>query len=88
MRQHQLAKHPYCQCPMHKGQDKSAIAAVVDHIDPHRGDRRKFFDARNVQSLTKRCHDSLKQEQERSGSFRGCDTQGNPIDQRSHWWST
>jgi len=32
-------------------------AAVVDHIDPHRGDRLKFWDRDNWQSLCKRCHD-------------------------------
>lgn len=38
---------------------------VADHIVPHRGDRIRFFDERNVQTLCKRCHDSLKQAEER-----------------------
>jgi len=36
-------------------------ATVVDHIVPHRGDSRLFWDTRNWQSLCKRCHDSEKQ---------------------------
>lgn len=32
-------------------------ARVVDHIEPHRGDRLKFWNRDNWQSLCKRCHD-------------------------------
>ena len=32
-------------------------ATVVDHIVPHRGDKRLFWDKSNWQSLCKRCHD-------------------------------
>ena len=32
-------------------------ASVVDHIEPHRGDRCLFWDRDNWQSLCKRCHD-------------------------------
>ena len=32
-------------------------ATVVDHIEPHRGDRMKFWDRENWQALCKRCHD-------------------------------
>ena len=39
-------------------------AEVVDHIKPHRGDRELFFDANNLQSLCKKCHDSDKQKEE------------------------
>ena len=31
------------------------------------------------------CHSSIKQQQEKSGSFRGCTTDGYPLDD-SHWW--
>ena len=33
-------------------------AEVVDHIDPHRGDKEKFWDQANWQSLCKNCHNS------------------------------
>jgi 5-methylcytosine-specific restriction protein A len=32
-------------------------AEVVDHIIPHRGDTRLFWDRKNWQPLCKRCHD-------------------------------
>jgi 5-methylcytosine-specific restriction protein A len=32
-------------------------AEVVDHITPHRGDKKLFWDVKNWQSLCKRCHD-------------------------------
>jgi 5-methylcytosine-specific restriction protein A len=33
-------------------------ATVVDHIVPHKGDKVKFWDSSNWQSLCKRCHDA------------------------------
>lgn len=38
---------------------------VCDHIEPHKGDRAKFFNPKNLQTLCKPCHDSEKQRQER-----------------------
>jgi 5-methylcytosine-specific restriction protein A len=32
-------------------------AEVVDHIEPHHGDRARFFERRNLQPLCKTCHD-------------------------------
>lgn len=40
---------------------------IADHIKPHRGDRRRFFDLGNVQTLCKPCHDGPKQAAERRG---------------------
>jgi hypothetical protein len=42
-------------------------AAVVDHIMPHRGDPRMFWDPRNLQTLAKWYHDSVKQSLEKRG---------------------
>lgn len=36
-------------------------SAVVDHIEPHRGDRSRFFDERNLQAVSKAYHDGEKQ---------------------------
>jgi 5-methylcytosine-specific restriction protein A len=33
-------------------------ATVVDHVVPHRGDERLFWDKGNWQGLCKRCHDA------------------------------
>lgn len=42
---------------------------VVDHIQPHRGDRELFFDRQNLQCLCAACHNSDKQREERAASF-------------------
>lgn len=45
-----LAGHPLCaRC--------GAIATVVDHIKPHKGDKQLFWDENNHQPLCKICHD-------------------------------
>ena len=49
--------HPYCaMC--------GAVATVVDHIKPHRGDDLLFWDRTNWQALCKQCHDGEKQRSE------------------------
>lgn len=42
-------------------------AAVVDHIRPHRGDPRLFWDPDNLQAVSKAWHDSTKQSLEKTG---------------------
>ncbi|MBQ6407985.1 MAG: HNH endonuclease [Butyrivibrio sp.] len=50
-----LRRHPYCvRC--YKG-GVLTEATVVDHIVPHRGDPKLFWDETNWQSLCKPCHD-------------------------------
>ena len=50
-----LEAHPLCvQCAK---QGKYVRATVVDHIIPHRGDQKLFWDQNNWQSLCKNCHD-------------------------------
>lgn len=58
-----LADHPMCK----RCRDLGIITAatVVDHIIPHRGDPRLFWDRSNWQSLCTPCHDGWKQAQER-----------------------
>lgn len=41
---------------------------VADHKTPHHGDERLFWDEQNLQCLCKRCHDKLKQKEERAQS--------------------
>lgn len=50
-----LRLHPLCaEClRAHKAEP----ATVVDHIVPHRGDPKLFWDERNWQPLCKPCHD-------------------------------
>lgn len=61
---------------------------LVDHIDPHRGDMKKFWDSANWQSLCKTCHDSIKQRLEKSGIVEGCDVNGIPLDPNHPWRQT
>lgn len=50
-----LAKHPLCvKC---KEAGKLVAATVVDHIVPHKGDYKLFWDSENWQPLCKECHD-------------------------------
>ena len=50
-----LQKHPLCaECGK---EGKLTPATVVDHIIPHRGDKRLFWDEHNWQALCKNCHD-------------------------------
>ena len=49
------------------GKHPAPNAPVVDHIRPHRGDERLFWDINNLQSVTKEYHDSTKQAAERKG---------------------
>ena len=50
-----LKRHPLCvEC---QKEGKLTPATVVDHIIPHRGDRKLFWDQSNWQPLCKECHD-------------------------------
>lgn len=51
-----LKRHPLCiEC---EAKDKVTAATVVDHIVPHRGNKRLFDDPNNHQPLCDRCHNS------------------------------
>jgi 5-methylcytosine-specific restriction protein A len=56
IRHNHLAKEPLCrEC---KAMNKITSATVVDHIIPHKGDKKLFYDPNNRQSLCKFHHDS------------------------------
>ncbi len=58
-----LLAHPRCQrigC--------NALANVVDHVLPHRGDKKLFWDSRNWESLCTHCHSGWKQSLECRGA--------------------
>ncbi|WP_417724208.1 HNH endonuclease signature motif containing protein [Salipiger sp.] len=55
-----LAAHPHCAHP-----GCNALATVVDHIVPHRGDKALFWDRTNWQPLCGHHHNAHKQRQER-----------------------
>ena len=44
-------------CADHQKRGYIEVATVVDHITPHKGDKKLFWDKSNWQSLCKSCHD-------------------------------
>jgi len=50
-------------------------ADVTDHIQPHRGDQRLFWDPENHQSLCETCHNA-KSQRERGGGSKSLDDNG------------
>ncbi len=54
-RKRYLSRHPLCvECLK---ENKLTPATVVDHIIPHRGDQKLFWDENNWQPLCRDCHD-------------------------------
>lgn len=87
LRKAQLNAHPMCQCP--HCQEKMLEADTVDHITPHRGDKRLFFDRHNLQSMHHDCHDKYKQSHEKGGAgfMAGCDDMGRPLSLDHSWYT-
>jgi len=83
LRKMQLSLQPLCV--MCESMGVVQASEVIDHIKPHRGDRTLFYNAKNLQSLCKQCHDSHKQRLEKTGKVVGGDIHGNPIDPNHHW---
>jgi 5-methylcytosine-specific restriction enzyme A len=52
-----------CGCRLLEG---NTSLLVCDHIKPHRGDERLFWDETNLQTLLKSCHDAAKQRAEQA----------------------
>lgn len=51
-----LHRHPFCADPYRRHVDEKTRPAIqVDHIVPHKGDRRLFWEPRNHQSLCASC---------------------------------
>ena len=53
-----------------KFEEKYIKATVVDHITPHRGDKKLFWDEDNWQPLCKRCHDKKTMTEDRYKSYK------------------
>lgn len=78
-----LNEHPLClECLKEK---RVTAATVVDHIIPHKGDMKLFWDRNNWQPLCASHHNSDKQRFEKSKRVKGCDVNGLPIDPNHHW---
>ncbi|MCB1476619.1 MAG: HNH endonuclease [Rhodobiaceae bacterium] len=62
-------------CRMCKRIEADTSKLVADHIKAHRGDEALFWDAENIQTLCKPCHDSAKQQEEQAS-----------LTTRGVWW--
>ena len=51
-----LAQHPLCMCDECRRSGHPLMADVVDHIVPHHGDQKLFWDTSNWQALNHVCH--------------------------------
>ena len=78
-----LTKHPLCRMCQEVG--RVSAATLVDHIRPHRGNMRLFWDMSNWQALCAPCHDGAKQKQDISGKVVGCGVDGLPLDHDHPW---
>jgi 5-methylcytosine-specific restriction enzyme A len=72
----QLQKEPLCRYCQKQGRIK--LADVADHIEPHKGDKHKFYYGA-LQSLCHLCHSSVKQREEGGKGPVGCDLNGWPL---------
>ena len=77
-----LREHPVCAYCARFG--RLTPASVVDHVIPHKGDSRLFWDSHNWQPLCAACHDGAKRAEERGGRG-GCDLDGLPATPAHHW---
>ena len=75
-RERQLQKEPLCRYCQRQG--RITAAEVADHIEPHRGDRLKFWRG-ELQSLCHTCHSSVKQREDMGLDPKGCDADGWPL---------
>ena len=80
LRSQRLKAEPWCRFCRQAG--VVTPAEIADHIQPHRGDKRIFFDQTNLQSLCKRCHDKTKQGIETRGYDTRLGPDGLPNDPR------
>lgn len=84
-RQTQLDAEPWC-CECAK-RGKRVVATVADHITPHKGNERLFFEG-DLASLCAHHHNSKKQSEERKTELGvGCDMSGWP-NNPAHPWNT
>lgn len=58
---------------------------VVDHITPHKGDQKLFWDRKNWQVLCPDHHDITKQQEEHGKVRSGTGIDGRPLDPNHPW---
>ena len=85
-----LAESPVCKACELRG--LTVVANTVDHILPIRQGGDPFPALDGLMSLCERCHNEKTSSFDRTNGnvnnrrFKGCDTDGNPIDPSDGWW--
>lgn len=79
-----LAKNPWCVLCLASG--RRIPATDVDHIIPHKGDAKLFWDKSNWRPLCARHHASKSGRERWNKPERlGCDSDGLPLDPNHPW---
>ena len=63
-----LRAHPLCVYCYKQGFIEAAT--VVDHVTPHKGDQKLFWNENNWQALCAKCHNVVKSKEEHDAGFR------------------
>jgi 5-methylcytosine-specific restriction endonuclease McrA len=66
-----ILKRDRFTCSICQTVEHETAKLVADHIKPHRGDERLFWDEGNLQTLCKACHDGEKRSREANGRGMG-----------------
>lgn len=66
----QVLKDAAFICAMCGKAESDTSKLVCDHIKPHRGDERLFWDRANLQCIDKACHDGEKQRREKREAWQ------------------
>ncbi|WP_043062945.1 HNH endonuclease [Brucella anthropi] len=77
MRERHLMQSPLCLYCLEAGDVEPAT--ICDHRTPHKGNEDLFWDADNLMSLCKSCHDRIKQREERGETVVRFSADGWPI---------
>ncbi|MFT0532257.1 HNH endonuclease signature motif containing protein [Castellaniella hirudinis] len=78
-----LQDHPLCIYCQEDGRVEAAT--VVNHVIPHQGDQKLFWDESNWAAVCKPHHDSTIAREEARGVRIGGDETGQPLDPKHHW---
>lgn len=77
-----MYENPTCEYCARRGE--YGPAEVVDHVKPHKGDLKLFWDWDNWQSLCNACHNGEKQREEKGKLMMRFDDNGFPLPNASN----
>lgn len=79
LRKQKLAEKPLCERHLKKGRVKAAT--VVNHRQPHKGNKDLFYSYANLEAVCDTCHNSTIQSEERLGYSKEIGEDGWPTDE-------